>query len=98
MAGKYVKGDKRKPLHQCNFFGSRRAGEKLSEMMKLGTSRPWKEVMEVMTGEPKMDTGALREYFQPLEAWLRAENSRTGVRVGWDHQDSEVRCSGEDVT
>ena len=54
--------------------------------------------MEVMTGEPKMDTGALREYFQPLEAWLRAENSRTGVRVGWDHRDSEVRCSGEDVT
>ena len=44
MAGKYVKGDKRKPLHQCNFFGSPRAGDKLAEMMKLGTSRPWKEV------------------------------------------------------
>ena len=54
--------------------------------------------MEVMTGKQVMSTDALREYFQPLEAWLRAENSRTGVRVGWDHRDSEVRCSGEDVT
>ena len=47
MAGKYVKGDKRKPLHQCNFFGSLRAGDKLAEMMKLGSSRPWKEVSTV---------------------------------------------------
>merc|ERR1719150_2712288 len=81
---KYVKGDQSKPLHQCNFYGSVDAGDKLREMLKLGASRPWKEVMEVMTGEQVMSTEALREYFQPLEAWLRAENSRTGVRVGWD--------------
>jgi len=93
-SGKYVKGDPSKPLHQCNFYGSVDAGDKLREMLKLGASRPWKEVMEVMTGQQVMSTEALREYFQPLEAWLRAENSRTGVRVGWDHRDSRVRCSG----
>jgi hypothetical protein len=29
-------------------------------------ARPWKEAMEVMTGEGEMSTKALREYFQPL--------------------------------
>ena len=42
--GKYVKGDPSKPLHQCNFYGSVDAGDKLREMLKLGASRPWKEV------------------------------------------------------
>ena len=46
-----------------------------------------------MTGEPKMDTGALREYFQPLETWLKEQNRRSGVRVGWGHRDSDVMCS-----
>ena len=43
-AGQYVKGDPSKPLHQCNLYGSKRAGEKLGEMLKMGKSRPWKEV------------------------------------------------------
>ena len=36
-----------------------------------------------MTGEPKMDTAAFREYFKPLEDWLKKENQRNGVHVGW---------------
>ena len=36
-----------------------------------------------MTGEPKMDTAAFREYFMPLERWLKEENERNGVTVGW---------------
>jgi len=94
-SGKYVPGDPSKPLHQCNFYGSKAAGAKLREMLRMGASRPWKEVMEVMTGEPRMDTAAIREYFRPLEAWLEAENTRHGVRVGWDHEDSGVMCSTE---
>ena len=81
ILGKYVKGDPAKPLHQCNFYGSYEAGDKLREMIKLGASKPWKEVMRVMTGEPKMDTNAIRAYFEPLEAWLKAENQRNGITV-----------------
>ena len=92
FSGKYVKGDSTKPLHQCNFYGSVEAGNKLKEMLVLGASRPWKEAMEVMTGEPKMDTDAIREYFAPLELWLRAENKKNGVTVGWEHSDDEVMC------
>ena len=46
-----------------------------------------------MTGQPDMSTDALREYFLPLEKWLKKENKKNGVRVGWDHDDSKVMCS-----
>ena len=61
-------------------------------MLTLGASRPWKEAMKVMTGEPKMDTDAIREYFAPLELWLRVENKKNGVTVGWEHSNAEVMC------
>merc|ERR1711983_297103 len=67
-------------LHRCNFFGSKEAGDKLKTMLVPGSSKPWKEAMEVMTGEPKMDTGAFREYFKPLEDWLMKENKKN---VSW---------------
>ena len=69
------------------------AGQKLLTMLELGASKPWKEVMEVMTGEPKMDTAAFREYFKPLEEWLKEENERTGVTVGWKNKDLEEVCT-----
>ena len=61
-------------------------------MLTLGASRPWKEAMKVMTGEPKMDTDAIREYFAPLELWLRVENKKNGLTVGWDYSEAEVMC------
>ena len=48
-----------------------------------------------MTGHPDMSTDALREYFLPLEKWLKKENKKNGVRVGWDHDDSKVMCSDQ---
>ena len=74
-------------------LGSKVAGKKLLSMLEIGASKPWKEVMEVMTGEPKMDTAAIREYFKPLEEWLKEENKRTGVAVGWKAKDLNEFCS-----
>ena len=48
-----------------------------------------------MTGQPDMSTDALREFFLPLEKWLKKENKRNGVKVGWDHDDSKVMCSDQ---
>jgi len=56
-------------------------------MLQLGASKPWPEAMELVTGQPEMDAGALREYFAPLEEWLKAENERTGETIGWDKTD-----------
>ena len=63
-------------------------------MLRLGSSKPWKEVIEVMTGKPEMDTSAFREYFAPLEKWLREENARSGVKVGWKVDDYGQFCRG----
>ena len=36
----------------------------LSTFQAIYLSRPWKEAMQIMTGQPEMDTGAIREYFK----------------------------------
>lgn len=49
----------------------------------MGASRPWPEVMKVITGQDKMDASAIREYFKPLEDWLKKENAKLGIKIGW---------------
>ncbi len=69
------------PLYQCSFYGSREAGQRLWKMLSLGASKPWPDALEVMTGQRQMDAGALLEYFQPLQAWLKQQNR--GRQCGW---------------
>ena len=96
QSGRYVPGDPKKPLHRCNFYGSVEAGNKLKEMLVMGKSRPWKEAMMKMTGQPEMSTKAIREYFEPLEKWLEEQNSAAGVSVGWGATDMSRLCGGGD--
>lgn len=51
--------------------------------MEKGSSQPWRDVLFQVTGESRLDGGALREYFRPLEDWLRNENLRTGKSFGF---------------
>jgi len=51
-------------------------------MLELGSSKPWPDAMEVITGQREMDAGPLLEYFRPLHDWLREQN--TGHKVTWD--------------
>jgi peptidyl-dipeptidase A len=69
------------PLHECSFFGSKEAGQRLWKMLSLGASKPWPDALEVMTGQRQMDGSALLEYFQPLQAWLAKQNQ--GKQCGW---------------
>jgi len=69
------------PLHRCSFFGSREAGRRFEAMLRLGASRPWPEALEQLTGERRVDAGAMLEYFAPLKAWLDRQNA--GAQVGW---------------
>ena len=62
-------------------------------MLVLGSSLPWKEVMQVMTGQPDMNTDAFREYFKPLEDWLIEENRKNNVKVGWKNPPLEKMCN-----
>lgn len=59
------------------------------EMLSLGSSKPWPDAMEVLTGERKMNADAILEYFKPLHDWLVEENKFLGAHVGWTATDSK---------
>lgn len=64
------------------------------KIMERGSSVPWQETLREAIGDDKLDASALREYFRPLEDWLRTENLRTGDIVGWSYgKKLTCRCS-----
>ncbi|MEZ5497974.1 MAG: M2 family metallopeptidase [Steroidobacteraceae bacterium] len=69
------------PLHECSIFGSTAAGEKFWAMLHEGSSEPWMDTMEKLTGKREMDGSAIVEYFAPLMQWLEKQND--GQRCGW---------------
>uniref|UniRef100_A0A8C3WP06 Angiotensin-converting enzyme n=1 Tax=Catagonus wagneri TaxID=51154 RepID=A0A8C3WP06_9CETA len=71
------------PLHRCNIYNSKNAGKLLEDVLKLGSSKPWPEVLQKITGETKVSTKALMTYFKPLLNWLVTENVRHGEILGW---------------
>jgi peptidyl-dipeptidase A len=66
--------------HACSYYGSREVGDFLRSILRLGATRPWRDVIREATGEP-LSTRALREYYAPLEPWLDQELA--GRKVGW---------------
>nr|CAH0112907.1 unnamed protein product [Daphnia galeata] len=72
------------PLYKCDFYNSTAAGDALSAMLKLGASKPWQDAMEAMTGQRDVLASPLLNYFEPLMAWLEAENAKNGEYIGWD--------------
>lgn len=50
----------------------------------MGSSKPWPDAMEALTGQRTMSASGLLEYFRPLMDWLTAENQRTGEFIGWE--------------
>ncbi|HYV46694.1 MAG TPA: M2 family metallopeptidase [Myxococcaceae bacterium] len=69
------------PLHECSVYGNKQAGARFKAMLSLGSSRPWPDALETLTGERKMDASALLEYFTPLQNWLKEQNQ--GQKCGW---------------
>lgn len=64
----------------CNYYGNKEVGRFLSEILQLGATRDWREVILEKTGE-KVSTRAMLEYFEPLMEYLKKENK--GREVGW---------------
>lgn len=60
-------------------------------MLELGSSRPWPDAMEKITGQRKMDASGLLEYFKPLMDWLKATNAKNNEIIGWKNSEkSEI--------
>jgi peptidyl-dipeptidase A len=74
-AGQYDPEDPSKnPLHKCDFFENKKAGQKLAEALKLGMSEPWSVALEKLTGESEVSADAMLEYFAPLQKFLDRSN------------------------
>src|SRR5271154_6652435 len=70
------------PLHQCDFYNNFDAGNRFAQMLQMGSSRPWPEVIKMITGQPKMSASAILEYFRPLYEFLQIQNA--GECFGWN--------------
>ncbi|NXJ81114.1 ACE enzyme, partial [Trogon melanurus] len=75
------------PLHTCDIYMSKEAGDKLREVLKAGSSKPWQDILFDLTGTNKMDAGALLDYFSPVTQWLEEENKKTNETLGWPEFD-----------
>ena len=69
------------PLHRCSIYGNKEVGARLEKMLAMGSSQPWPDALEALTGEREMDATAILEYFAPLKAWLDEKNR--GRKVGF---------------
>ncbi len=58
----------------CNYFGNKEVGKFLWELLRLGATRDWREVIREKTGE-EVSTRAMLEYFAPLMDYLEEENA-----------------------
>ncbi|MEI5638806.1 MULTISPECIES: M2 family metallopeptidase [unclassified Pseudoalteromonas] len=68
-------------IHRCSVYNSKEAGERLNAMLEMGSSRPWQEALQTLTGSNKMDATAVLDYFAPLQKYLDEQNQ--GRDCGW---------------
>ncbi|KAM7344704.1 ance-5 isoform 1-T2 [Cochliomyia hominivorax] len=83
-SGEYKPGNPNFPLYNCDFYGSKVAGDIMKSAMKMGAKKHWRDVMEKATGDKRLSGKGVMEYFGPLYVWLKAHNKELGVQSGWD--------------
>ena len=64
----------------CNYYGNKEVGDFLWNLLSLGATRDWREVVREKTGG-EVSTKAMLEYFEPLVGYLQEENADR--EVGW---------------
>ena len=101
LSQQYDPNDESKPLYKCDFSNGDHvgeAGEKFAQMLQAGSSRPWPEVLEEMTGIKKLDASAIVEYFKPLEMWLDQQIEDNAITMGWNSTIDDFFPSQETTT
>jgi peptidyl-dipeptidase A len=66
--------------HNCNYYGNKEVGQFLWNILKLGKTRDWRQVIKEATGE-EIGARAMLEYFAPLTKFLAEQNK--GREIGW---------------
>lgn len=67
--------------HNCNYYGNKEVGKWLMEILKLGATRDWRDVIKEKTGE-EISSRAVLKYFEPVLQYLQKENA--GKNVSWE--------------
>ena len=67
-------------------------------MMQMGSSRPWPDALEALTGYREMSTKPILNYFRPLQKWLEKENKRNREFIGWSKNSKARHNSGAMMT
>lgn len=65
--------------HSCNYYGHKEVGDWLRKILQKGQTEDWRKVLQEATGEP-LSTRAMVAYFQPLKAWVDAENAKAAAK------------------
>ena len=68
-------------LSDCSVYGSKEAGAKLQAMLEPGSSVPWQDTLEKLTGTRAADATAIIDYFAPLMEYLKEQNATRSC--GW---------------
>ena len=68
----------------CENVGNKYKTYNCRKMLQMGSSKPWPDAMEVLTGQREMDASGLLDYFKPLSEWLEKENQKSGEYIGWE--------------
>lgn len=89
-AGQYNASDPALPLHKCDFYNSKKAGEKLRAGLEMGYSKHWSEALEKLTGSEVISSEALVEYFAPLFEFLKKENAMIETLQKYEKEGSEM--------
>lgn len=53
-------------------------------MMALGSSHPWEDALEMLTGTRQLSPEPLLEYYKPLYEWLQKQVQEHNIPVGWE--------------
>ena len=60
--------------HNCNYYGNKEVGKWLWDILSLGATRDWRQVIREKTGE-ELSSRAMLEYFRPLKDFLDKQNA-----------------------
>ncbi|XP_055374375.1 angiotensin-converting enzyme-like [Condylostylus longicornis] len=91
IAGKYGFYAQDKPLHDCNLEGHNEVGRSLKNMMKLGSKKRWREVLNVVNGNNNgLSAQGLLHYYSPLRSWLQQQIQIKKINIGWTPSEKAV--------
>ncbi|KAK8762562.1 hypothetical protein V5799_026171 [Amblyomma americanum] len=76
--------NRERDLIDCQLHGKKKIGDILKKSLKLGASKPWQDVLQILAGTSQLSGKAVRKYFRPLENWLNSQIA--GETVGWKPQ------------